>query len=144
MPDQPISGLIELMNTWLQGILSRLLEVRGVRAAGAVAADGRSVEAIAASESFPLEGIGQALRSCADAFHVLDLHRTAPERLRWFFQQGVIHCIGRQGVGVLGAITEHRANQVDSAALERVLLEAYRGLPTASLHSNPSVVLRRA
>ena len=68
-------------------------------------------------------GIDNALRCVADLFQVLPINRIASGRVRWVYQEGLLHCERRSDGPCLGIFTVRDESAFDAAGLERMFHE---------------------
>lgn len=75
------------------------------------------------SDGFTDLAIDNALRCVADLFQVLQVNRLASGRIRWVYQNGLLHCERRVDGPCLGIFTVREPSAFDAAGLERMFME---------------------
>jgi hypothetical protein len=75
------------------------------------------------SELFSDLAIENALRCLADFFQVLPLNRLPQGRVRWVYEEALLHCERRADGICLGLFTTREESAYDAAGVERVFAE---------------------
>ena len=75
------------------------------------------------SDGFTNLAIDNALRCVADFFQVLPINHVASGRVRWVYQDGLLHCERRSDGPCLGIFTVRDEFAFDAAGLERMFQE---------------------
>lgn len=88
-----------VFNNWLQ----ENLNVAGV-AGGAIRYPNKTNFSFCRNGDFPQPNMEMAWRCMGDTFQVLKLHKKPASRLRWKFQNAVLHCVSRNDGVCLGVI----------------------------------------
>jgi hypothetical protein len=79
------------------------------------------------SRDFPAAALDNVWRCVADACQVLLLHRLPAARMRWVYENGLLHCVRRSDGLLLGLLTRRSPVEVDAAGLEQ-LIESFKAL----------------
>jgi hypothetical protein len=75
------------------------------------------------SDSYSELAMENALRCVADLFQVLPLNRLPQGRVRWVYENALLHCERRSDGACLGIFTLREEARCDAAGLERVFAE---------------------
>ena len=110
----------ELLSQWL----SRRARLRGVLACGVRFPDKTSFTQ-SRSPEFTAPSLENALRCASDAFQVLKVNFFPDERVRWVYEQVLLHCARREDGICLGIFTAKDQGSVDAAEIERLIAEFY-------------------
>lgn len=75
------------------------------------------------SNGYPELAIENALRCVADLFQVIPLNRLPAGRVRWIYENALLHCERRADGACLGIFTVREEGRCDAAGLERIFAE---------------------
>ena len=75
------------------------------------------------ADGFADLAVENALRCVTDLFQVLPLNRVPQGRVRWVYENVLLHCERRSDGICLGVFTAREAARCDAAGLERVFAE---------------------
>ena len=75
------------------------------------------------ADGFSEMALENALRCMADLFHVLQLNRIPPARVRWVYAGALFHCERRADGSCLGVFTGKDSDTLDRSGLDRFFLE---------------------
>ena len=114
------------MKEYLSQWLSRRAQLRGVLACGVRFPDKTSLTQ-SWSPEFTASSLENALRCVSDAFQVLKVNFFPDERVRWVYEQVLLHCARREDGVCLGVFTANDRGAVDAAEIEQLIAE-FRGL----------------
>ena len=110
------------MSRWQTDFIRRVGEVPGVLGCGLERSD-RSKIVRSNHPDYAEASVEAALRTAADTFHVLRLHRQESKRLRWTFEKSFLYCCHKRDEAVLAVFTGKSLRLLDSTALERLFQE---------------------
>lgn len=108
----------ELFSQWFD----QSAPFEGILACGVRQLD-RSTVTKSWSDDFTDLAIENALRCVADLFQVLPINRVASGRVRWVYQDGLLHCEHRSDGPCLGIFTVRDESAFAAAGLERMFQE---------------------
>ena len=108
----------EFLNEWL----SRRSRLPGVLACGVRFLDKTSVT-LSWSSEFTTHSLENAWRCASDAFQVLKVNFFPDERVRWVYEQVLLHCARREDGICLGIFTAKDQGSVDAAEIERLIAQ---------------------
>lgn len=108
----------EKLTNWLRAVPT----IRGALLRGIRFADETFVSDIDARE-FPATAMDQAWRNISDTFQVLSAQRMPPDRLTWQHEKTSVHCARRPDGAILAIFISRKSPDVDTMALEKMLLE---------------------
>ena len=108
----------ELVSQWFD----QTAPFEGILACGVRHQD-RSTVTKAWADGFTDLGIDNALRCVVDLFQVLPINRVPSGRVRWVYQNGILHCERRPDGPCLGIFTARDESVWDNAGLDRMFSE---------------------
>ena len=108
----------ESLSQWL----NRRARLPGVFACGVRFPDKTSLTQ-SWSPEFPALSLDNAWRCASDAFQVLKVNFFPNERVRWVYEQVLLHCARREDGICLGIFTAKDQGSVDAAEIERLIAE---------------------
>ena len=108
----------ELVSQWFE----QSVPFEGILACGVRHLD-RTTVTKSWSDGFTELAIDNALRCVADLFQVLPINRLPAGRVRWVYQNGILHCERRTDGPCLGIFTGRDESAFDLSGLERMFQE---------------------
>jgi hypothetical protein len=106
------------LNQWLK----ENVDFRGLLACGLRHTD-KSCFSQTNQDHLPPATLDKAWRALGETLQAVQPLKLSPARLRWVFDQGILHCIIRTDGAFLGLITAKNPAELDAVALERVVAE---------------------
>ena len=108
----------ELINRWFE----QSAPFQGILACGVRHPD-QSAITKTWTDGFSEMALENALRCMADLFHVLQLNRIPPARVRWVYAGALFHCERRTDGSSLGVFTVKDSNSLELGGLDRFFSE---------------------
>jgi hypothetical protein len=111
----------ETINLWI----SKKARIPGVLACGVLYAD-KSIFAQSWSPHYPLPALESLWQTAGEGFQVLQLNRLPSARLRWIYENALLHAAHRSDGICLGLLTVREPQSSNSTDLESILAEFER------------------
>ncbi len=115
--------------------LSRRSRQRGVLACGVRFPD-KTALTQSWSQEFTSPSLDNAWRCASDAFEVLKVNFFPDQRIRWVYENALLHCVRREDGIYLGIFTAKGPEAFDAVEIERLITE-FRTLRADGVAAGP-------